>query len=405
VSDHSALERSARKVIRAVGPHLPAAVKRSVKQLTPPRYHRLFERVFVRGMSSSQYSLEEFRRARLAAPRVRGDDVVVDDASVGHSADSAHSRTWWRIGPGDEPFLTQSLQIHFLELPPGTSNDGHGHQNEAVFYILQGRGHEIHDETRYDWEQGDLVVVHTDSVHRHFNDGDETARALVIKAKASWIFLGLLQQGNERVVADQEGVGPRQEWGALWTPGVEEQSKVVKPSDTVWETTRDGRIRVLCSKDTPDVRVASVDVYEQEVPPGSRSSRHLHMADEVLYVLSGSGYSLHWEVEAEIAGRYYARIATEPSRHEFMAGDTLYVPPNTVHQHFSASDSEPLRFLSAQNRLVKYLGYDNVVYFEDAPEAPAPGYLPSRRQPPSSQPENWSHQTSEATGSSRKNRE
>src|SRR5262249_57450800 len=118
VSDHGAIERSARGVIRAVGPYLPATVKRRVKQLTPPRYHRLFERVFVRGMSSSQYSLEEFRRARLAAPRVRGDEVVVDDASVGHSADSAHSRTWWRISPGDDPVLTPSLPLPSAAPPP-----------------------------------------------------------------------------------------------------------------------------------------------------------------------------------------------------------------------------------------------------------------------------------------------
>ena len=32
---------------------------------------------------------------------------------------------------------------------------------------------------------------------------------------------------------------------------------------------------------------------------------------------------------------------------------------------------EPLRILVAQNRLVKYLGYDNVVYFEDGPELTA----------------------------------
>jgi quercetin dioxygenase-like cupin family protein len=128
---------------------------------------------------------------------------------------------------------------------------------------------------------------------------------------------------------------------------------------------------VLCSKDTPDVRVASVDVYEQEVPPGSRSAKHLHMTDEVLYVLSGNGHSLHWEVDAEIDGRYYARVATQASRHEFTEGDTIYVPPNTVHQHFNTSDGEPLRLLSAQNRLIKYLGYDNVVYLEDAPEARA----------------------------------
>ena len=43
-------------------------------------------RVFLRGMSSEQYGLKEFREAQLAAPRVRNDEIVVDDAAVGHSA-------------------------------------------------------------------------------------------------------------------------------------------------------------------------------------------------------------------------------------------------------------------------------------------------------------------------------
>jgi quercetin dioxygenase-like cupin family protein len=116
------------------------------------------------------------------------------------------------------------------------------------------------------------------------------------------------------------------------------------------------------------VRVVSVDLYEQEIPPGSRSGKHWHMADEVLYVLSGRGHSLHWEVEAEIAERYYARVAREPTRHEFGPGDTIYVPQNTVHQHVNASEEEPLVVLSAQNRLLKQLGYDTVVHLEDAPE-------------------------------------
>jgi quercetin dioxygenase-like cupin family protein len=325
-------------------------------------------RVFLRGMTSQQYGLKEFRRAQLAAPRVRGDDHVVDDAKVGHSGDSKDSRTWWRIGPGDDPFLTQNVQVHFVEIPPGKSNHGHGHQNEAAFYILAGKGYEIHDDRRYDWERGDLVIVHNDSVHRHFNDGDETARALVMKAKSTWMFLGLIQQGRSGPVEDEERFGPREDWTALWSPGIEERKKVVKPEDTTWETTRDGHIRVLSSMDRADVRVFSVDVFEQEIPPGSRSGKHWHMADEVFYVLEGHGHSLHWEVEAEIAERYHARVANEPTRHEFGPGDTLYVPQNHVHQHFNASEDEPLRLISAQNRLIKHLGYDAVVHLEDAPE-------------------------------------
>jgi quercetin dioxygenase-like cupin family protein len=324
-------------------------------------------RVFLRGMSSEQYGLKEFRREQLAAPRVRSDEFVADDAQVGHSGDSKDSRTWWRIGPGDDPFLTQNVQIHFVEIPPGKSNHGHGHQNEAVFYILQGSGYEIHDDKRYPWSKDDLVVVHTDSVHRHFNDGDETAKALVMKAKSTWMYFGLIQQGRSGEVEDEDRFGPREEWGQIWTDGVEQKTKVVKPVDTVWETTRDGRVRILCSKDTPDVRVFSVDAYEQEIPPGSRSAKHWHMADEVAYVISGSGESLQWEVEAEIAERYYARVAKEPTRWTFSADDTVYVPQNHQHQYVNAGD-EPLRLLIVQNRLIKYLGYDKVVYLEDAPE-------------------------------------
>jgi quercetin dioxygenase-like cupin family protein len=326
-------------------------------------------RVFLRGITSEKYGLGELRRQVLAAPRVRGDEVVVDDASVAHSGDSKDSRTWWRIGPGDDPFLMQTLQVHFVELPPGKANHGHGHQNEAVFYILEGRGYEIHDGQRYDWEKGNLVVVHTDCVHRHFNASDtERAVALVVKAKALWMYLGLIQQGRSGPVEDEDRYGPREDWPLVRTPGVADRIKVVTPAHTAWEMTPDGRVRVLSSKERTDQRIFSVDMYEQEIPAGSRSARHWHMADEVVYVISGRGHSLHWEVEAEIADRYYARVAKVPSRHEFQAGDTLYMPTNTVHQHFNASDTEPLLLLSAQNRIFKHVGYDNVHYFENAPE-------------------------------------
>jgi quercetin dioxygenase-like cupin family protein len=334
-------------------------------------------RVFVRGITSEKYGLGDFRAAQRAAPRVRSDEIVVDDASVGHSGDSKDSRTWWRLGPGDDPFLTQNLQVHFVELPPGKSNHGHGHQNEALFYVLEGTGYEIHDDKRYDWSKGDLVVVHNDSVHRHFNASDtERAVCLVVKAKCTWMFLGLIQQGRSGPIGNEVEFGPRVDWTQTWSPGIEERKKVVKPDDGPWELTPEGHIRVLASKEREDVRVNSVDVNEQEIPSGSRSGKHWHMADEILYVISGRGYSLHWDVEAEIAEKYYARIAKEPTRHDFQAGDVVYVPQNTVHQHFNASADEPLMLLSAQNRLIKLLGYDNVVYLENAPEFEA-GSVPA----------------------------
>jgi quercetin dioxygenase-like cupin family protein len=327
-------------------------------------------RVFLRGLSSETYGLGEFRRRQRAAPRVRRAGTVVDDASVGHSGDSDQSRTSWMLGPGDDPFLTQTLQVHFVELFPGGANHGHGHQNEACFYILEGRGYEIHDGARYDWEQDDFVIVHADCMHKHYNaDPNARALALVMKAKTNWMAMGLWQQGRSGPF-DAKGYGPREDWSKLWTAGAASRKKVVKKDDTRWETTRDGRMRIISSPDRPDVRTNSVDVYQQEIPPGGASAKHWHMADEAVYVMSGRGNSLHWDVEAEIADKYYARIAEKPSRWEFTAGDLLYIPQNTVHQHRN-DGQEPLLFLSAQNRLFKQLGYDAVVYLEDA-SAPQP---------------------------------
>jgi quercetin dioxygenase-like cupin family protein len=271
-------------------------------------------RVFVRGLTSETYGLGEFRRRQLAADRVRDDSVVVDDATVAHSGDSDQSRTWWRIGPGDEEFLTQTIQVHFVELPPRSSNHGHGHQNEAAFYILEGRGYEIHDDQRYDWAKDDLVFVHTDSVHRHFNPYDERALALVVKAKCTWMFLGLVQQGRSGPVEREAEFGPREDWSRIWTPGVRDRKKVISPADTVWEDTPLGRVRVMSSPDRVDARIFSIDAFELDIPAGSRSGRYWKMADEVVYVLEGEG-AVHIDGESE------------PLR----PGSSVHLPARLVH--------------------------------------------------------------------------
>lgn len=316
-------------------------------------------RVFLRGIVSDKYALDAERQRSLQAPRVRNAEVVTDDGSVAHSGDSASSRTYWRIGPGDEPFLTQTLQVHFVEMAEHKANAGHGHQNEAVFYILDGHGHEIHDAARYDWQEGDLVVVHTDSVHRHFNDSEVPARCLVIKAKSLWMYLGLIQQGSIGGFEDPESrFGPREDWSKIWTEGVEHLEKVVRPSRQSYVEAPQGRIKQLTGPGREDVRCFSVDTYLQEIPPGGRSSTHWRMADEVFYVVSGRGRSRHWEVAADIDDRFYARVAEEATEHEINGGDVMWVPQNTVREHVNISEDEPLVLLAAQNAMFRRLGYD-----------------------------------------------
>ena len=135
--------------------------------------------------------------------------------------------------------------MHFVEIPPGKSNHGHGHQNEAVFYILQGKGYEIHDDKRYDWEQGDVAVVHTDSVHRHFNDGEETAKCLVVKAKSTWMYFNLIQQGRSGPVEGEErGMRNRsRSVTARWTQSSRRRRSTGSP-----RTSRSPRSHVSCDR-------------------------------------------------------------------------------------------------------------------------------------------------------------
>jgi len=67
--------------------------------------------------------------------------------------------------------------------------------NSAVFYVLEGRGYDVHDGVRYDWEAGDVCIVNNASVHQHFNaDPEKPARVLIMKAKPLFLFAHMVYQ-------------------------------------------------------------------------------------------------------------------------------------------------------------------------------------------------------------------
>ncbi|WP_134704156.1 cupin domain-containing protein [Ammoniphilus sp. YIM 78166] len=164
-------------------------------------YHSKKDRIFVRGIQGSYGLKQELDRLR-SAPRVfRGDEIKFSD---GPQAFSKHY-----VEPEDG--VTQTLHIHLEEYGPGGKSQKHGHVNEAAFYILDGKGYEIHDEIKYDWEAGDVAIVHNNCVHQHFNaDKYKPARALVIKTKPMYMFLNMLFQHQvepRATEATPEGVG------------------------------------------------------------------------------------------------------------------------------------------------------------------------------------------------------
>lgn len=145
------------------------------------------------------------------------------------------------------------------------------------------------------------------------------------------------------------------------------RKKVVKPAEMPWELARQGILKHLLNEQM-NTRMETVDAYMQIIPPGSRSGKHRHLAEECLYVLEGKGYDLHQDCDVEITDTYHWKPQAEIKRYAWQAGDVIYIPPNTIHQHVNANPDKPVRLISAINRIYKRCGLNDLEQIENAPE-------------------------------------
>lgn len=145
------------------------------------------------------------------------------------------------------------------------------------------------------------------------------------------------------------------------------RKKIVKPQEMPWEMSRQGLLKHLINENM-NTRMETVDAYMQIIPPGSRSGKHRHLAEECVYVLEGRGYDIHQDCDVEITDSFEWVPQKETKRFEWEAGDVVYIPPNTIHQHFNLQPDRPVRLISATNRIFKQIGLNTLDQLEDAPE-------------------------------------
>ena len=145
------------------------------------------------------------------------------------------------------------------------------------------------------------------------------------------------------------------------------RKKILHPEDMPWEMSRQGLLKHLLNEQM-NTRMETVDAYMQVIPPGSRSGKHRHLAEECLYVVEGHGYDLHQDCDVEITDSYEWKPQAEINRYEWEAGDVIYVPPCTIHQHFNGDPDRPARLISCTNRIYKNSGLNNLEQMENAPE-------------------------------------
>jgi gentisate 1,2-dioxygenase len=143
----------------------------------------------------------------------------------------------------------------------------------------------------------------------------------------------------------------------------ETRANVVSAEDMPFERCADGLIKHIVHR-RMNTRECCVEAYMQFLKEGERSGKHRHMWEEVIFVVEGSGYDLHWDMKFDCAEQFEWEWAAEPRRFEWKRGDFIYVPPFTIHQHCA---SEETRLIVISNRIVKDMGFD---WFDQVEKAP-----------------------------------
>jgi gentisate 1,2-dioxygenase len=145
----------------------------------------------------------------------------------------------------------------------------------------------------------------------------------------------------------------------------ETRLNVVHAEDMPFERSADGLIKHLVHKKL-NTRECCVEAYMQFLKAGERSGRHRHMWEEIIFVVEGSGYDLHWDMKFDCLDAFEWDWAPEPKRFDWQRGDYIYVPPFTIHQHFANAGSDA-RLIVMSNRITKEMGYDWFDQLENAP--------------------------------------
>jgi quercetin dioxygenase-like cupin family protein len=148
-----------------------------------------------------------------------------------------------------------------------------------------------------------------------------------------------------------------------------QRKKILKAAELPWENSPHGLLKHIVNE-SMGTRAETVDAYMQIIPPGSRSGRHRQLAEQAFYVLEGRGYDVHVDCDLDLPGgeKYVWVPQREEQRFEWEAGDVVYIPPNTISQHFNADTERAARIVVITNRIYKQCGLNDLEQLENAPE-------------------------------------
>jgi gentisate 1,2-dioxygenase len=140
---------------------------------------------------------------------------------------------------------------------------------------------------------------------------------------------------------------------------------LVKANEMPFERSPDGLIKHIINEKM-NTKECALDIYMQFLPPGQASGRHRHISEEVIYVVEGSGYDLHWDVKFDVHDEMEFEWEAEPKRYDWEQGDFIYIPPYCIHKHFNPDPASEARIIVINSRITKALGFDWFEQLENA---------------------------------------
>ncbi|MEA2986244.1 MAG: hypothetical protein QOD94_2498 [Alphaproteobacteria bacterium] len=154
----------------------------------------------------------------------------------------------------------------------------------------------------------------------------------------------------------------RNMWGELIAMRDEQRARtknglqVVKEKELPLETNPMGQMRWYMHPNIKDLVVNMMMVYQQEIPPGSRSGRVKFQGGQVIMILDGQGYT-----------------SIDGVKHTWKKGDVLNLPlrdDGIIVQHFNTDKSVTAKFLAVEPNWFEAVSVDRGCGFEVLEAAP-----------------------------------
>jgi uncharacterized RmlC-like cupin family protein len=135
-----------------------------------------------------------------------------------------------------------------------------------------------------------------------------------------------------------------------------QRNKVVKAHQMPMERTADGLIKHIINEGM-NTTECCIDVYMQFIPPNGATGTSRHLSEEIAFVIEGTGYDLHYDVNFRCEDEFVWEWDTTPKKFEWGPGDYIYIPPYCAHKRCNTDSTMEARVIVVNSRMLKSMGF------------------------------------------------